>query len=238
MTGADLENLVNEAAILAARDNSLSVTAIHMDRAKDKILMGGERRMFISDHEKEITAYHEAGHTLLAKLLPGSDPIHKVTIIPHGMALGVTQQLPEDDRYHYTKSYLSNRLCVALGGRVAEKLVFEDLSTGAQNDLKMVNDLAEKMVCQWGMSEKLGAVTVTRGEEHPFLGRKLAQEKSFSEELAWLIDQEIAAIIRSAEQKAEELLTNNRVKLDALAKVLIQEETLDGKRVDAVLEAA
>jgi cell division protease FtsH len=238
MTGADLENLVNEAAILAARDNSLSVTAIHMDSAKDKILMGGERRMFISDHEKEITAYHEAGHTLLAKLLPGSDPIHKVTIIPHGMALGVTQQLPEDDRYHYPKSYLTNRLCVALGGRVAERLAFNDISTGAQNDLKMVNDLAEKMVCQWGMSEKLGAVTVTRGEEHPFLGRKLAQEKSFSEELAWLIDQEIAAIIRSAEQKAEELLTNNRVKLDALAKVLIQEETLDGKRVDAVLETA
>jgi cell division protease FtsH len=238
MTGADLENLVNEAAILAARDNSLSVTANHMDRAKDKILMGGERKMFISEHEKEITAYHEAGHTLLAKLLPGSDPIHKVTIIPHGMALGVTQQLPEDDRYHYPKSYLTNRLCVALGGRVAERLAFNDISTGAQNDLKMVNDLAEKMVCQWGMSEKLGAVTVTRGEEHPFLGRKLAQEKSFSEELAWLIDQEIAAIIRFAEQKAEELLTNNRVKLDALAKALIQEETMDGKRVDAVLEAA
>ena len=235
MTGADLENLVNEAAILAARDNSLSVTANHMDRAKDKILMGGERRMFISDRERQITAYHEAGHTLIARLLPGTDPIHKVTIIPHGMALGVTQQLPEDDRYHYPKSYLQNRICVALGGRVAERLAFNDISTGAQNDLKMVNDLAEKMVCQWGMSDKIGAVTVTRGEEHPFLGRKLAQEKSFSEEMAWLIDQEIAVIIREAEQKAEGLLSSNRTKLDALANALIEEETLEGKRVDEIL---
>lgn len=235
MTGADLENLVNEAAILAARDDSLSVTASHMDRAKDKLLMGGERKMFISDREKRITAYHEAGHTLIAKLLPGTDPIHKVTIIPHGMALGVTQQLPEDDRYHYPKSYLMNRLCVTLGGRVAERLAFNDISTGAQNDLKVVNDLAEKMVCQWGMSEKIGAMTVTRGEEHPFLGRKLAQEKSFSEEMAWLIDQEIAVIIREAEKKAEELLTVNRVKLDALASALIEEETLEGKRVDEIL---
>ena len=235
MTGADLENLVNEAAILAARDNSLSVTANHMDRAKDKILMGGERRMFISDRERQITAYHEAGHTLIARLLPGTDPIHKVTIIPHGMALGVTQQLPEDDRYHYPKSYLQNRICVALGGRVAERLAFNDISTGAQNDLKMVNDLAEKMVCQWGMSDKIGAVTVTRGEEHPFLGRKLAQEKSFSEEMAWLIDQEIAVIIREAEQKAEVLLSSNRTKLDALANALIEEETLEGKRVDEIL---
>jgi cell division protease FtsH len=235
MTGADLENLVNEAAILAARDNSLSVTAGHMDRAKDKVLMGGERRMFISDQEKMITAYHEAGHTLIAKLLPGTDPIHKVTIIPHGMALGVTQQLPEDDRYHYQKSYLINRICVALGGRVAERLAFGDISTGAQNDLKMVNDLAEKMVCQWGMSEKLGPVTVTRGEEHPFLGRKLAQEKSFSEDLAWLVDQEIAAIIREAEKKAEDILSANRSKLDALVKALVEEETLEGKRVDEIL---
>jgi cell division protease FtsH len=238
MTGADLENLVNEAAILAARDDSLSVSASHMDRAKDKILMGGERKMFISDQEKRITAYHEAGHTLIARLLPGTDPIHKVTIIPHGMALGVTQQLPEDDRYHYPKSYLINRICVALGGRVAERLAFNDISTGAQNDLKVVNDLAEKMVCQWGMSEKIGAVTATRGEEHPFLGRKLAQEKSFSEELAWVIDQEIAVIIREAEKKAEDLLTVNMPKLDALAKALIEEETLEGKRVDEILAAA
>ncbi|HEX9023530.1 MAG TPA: AAA family ATPase, partial [Geobacteraceae bacterium] len=237
MTGADLENLVNEAAILAAREDALAVSAAHMDKAKDKILMGGERKMVISDEEKRITAYHEAGHTLVAKLLPGTDPIHKVTIIPHGMALGVTQQMPEDDRYHYPKSYLVNRLCVALGGRVAERLVFGDISTGAQNDLKTVNALAEKMVCQWGMSDKIGAVTVTRGEEHPFLGRKLAEEKTFSEEMAWLIDQEIAVLIRDAEKKADDLVAANRASLDALAGALMEEETLEGARVDEIMGA-
>jgi cell division protease FtsH len=235
MTGADLESLVNEAAILAARENAPTVNKDHLEKAKDKILMGGERKMFISDKEKRITAYHEAGHALVANLLPGTDPVHKVTIIPRGRALGVTQQLPEDDRYHYPKAYLINRLCVALGGRVAERLVFSDISTGAQSDLKMVNDLVEKMVCQWGMSEKIGAMTFSRGEEHPFLGRKLAEEKSFSEEMAWLIDQEIAAIIKGAEQKAEDLVAANRTKLDALASALIEEETLDGKRVDEIM---
>jgi cell division protease FtsH len=235
MTGADLESLVNEAAILAARANELIISMAHLEQAKDKILMGGERKMFLSDKEKRITAYHESGHALVAKLLPGTDPVHKVTIIPRGMALGVTQQLPEDDRYHYPKSYLMNRLSVVLGGRVAERQVFDDISTGAQNDLKMVTELAEKMVCQWGMSEKIGAVTFSRGEEHPFLGMKLAQEKTFSENMAWLIDQEIADIIKTAENKAEELLTNNRKKLDALALALLEEETLDGRRIDQVL---
>jgi len=235
MTGADLESLVNEAAILAARANELTISMAHLEQAKDKILMGGERKMFLSDKEKRITAYHESGHALVAKLLPGTDPVHKVTIIPRGMALGVTQQLPEDDRYHYPKSYLMNRLSVVLGGRVAERQVFDDISTGAQNDLKMVTELAEKMVCQWGMSEKIGAVTFSRGEEHPFLGMKLAQEKTFSENMAWLIDQEIAEIIKTAENKAAELLTNNRKKLDALALALLEEETLDGRRIDQVL---
>jgi cell division protease FtsH len=235
MTGADLENLVNEAAILAARENTEAVTMLQLEQAKDKILMGGERKMFLSDQDKRITAYHESGHALVAKLLPGTDPLHKVTIIPRGMALGVTQQLPEDDRYHYPKSYLTNRLSVILGGRVAERLVFDDISTGAQNDLKMVTELAEKMVCQWGMSDKIGPVTFSRGEEHPFLGMKLAQEKTFSEEMAWLIDQEIAEIIRGAEATADELLRTNRDKLDALASALLEEETLDGKRIDEVL---
>lgn len=237
MTGADLENLVNEAAILAARENASTVTMSHMEQAKDKILMGGERKMYITDQEKRITAYHEAGHTLVAKCLPGTDPVHKVTIIPRGQALGVTQQLPEDDRYHYSRTYLMNRLAVALGGRIAERLVFGDLSTGAQNDLKMVNDLAEKMVCQWGMSEKIGAMTFSRGEEHPFLGRKLAEEKTFSEQMAWLIDQEIAAIIKEAELKAEEVIVANRPKLDALVDALLEEETLDGARIDQVIGA-
>jgi cell division protease FtsH len=235
MSGADLENLVNESAILAARDNAPAVDMYHLEQAKDKILMGGERKMFLSDAEKRITAFHEAGHALVAILLPGTDPVHKVTIIPRGMALGVTQQLPEDDRYHYPKSYLMNRLSVVLGGRVAERQVFGDVSTGAQNDLKMVTELAEKMVCQWGMSDKIGAITFSRGEEHPFLGMKLAQEKTFSEEMAWLIDQEIAEIIKTAENKAEELIRSNRDKLDAIANALLDEETLDGRRIKEVL---
>ncbi len=237
MTGADLENLINEAAILAARENATAITMNHLEQAKDKILMGGERKMFLSDKEKRITAYHESGHALVAKLLPGTDPVHKVTIIPRGMALGVTQQLPEDDRYHYPKSYLMNRLSVVLGGRVAERQVFGDISTGAQNDLKTVTELAEKMVCQWGMSEKIGAVTFSRGEEHPFLGMKLAQEKTFSEQMAWLIDQEIAEIVKAAENRADVLIANNRKKLDALAEALLEEETLDGKRIDQILAA-
>jgi cell division protease FtsH len=238
MTGADLEGLVNEAAILAARDNQLVVSLEQLERAKDKILMGGERHMVISDQEKRITAYHEAGHALVARLLPSTDPVHKVTILPRGRALGVTQQLPEDDRYHYPRSYLVNRLCVALGGRVAEIVVFNDISSGAQSDLKHVTELAEKMVCQWGMSEKIGAMTFSRGEEHPFLGMKLAEEKTFSEEMAWLIDQEIAALIRGAEGKSLELVSANRSKLDALAKALLEEETLTGERVDEILAKA
>ena len=149
----------------------------------------------------------------------------------------MTQQLPEDDRYHYPKSYLLNRLCVALGGRVAERLVFNDLSTGAQSDLKTVTQLAEKMVCQWGMSEKIGAVIYSRGEEHPFLGRKLAEEKSFSEQMAWLIDQEISALIKEAELKAEELVLSHRGKLDKLALALLEEESLDGHKVDEILKS-
>ncbi|NVN92196.1 MAG: ATP-dependent metallopeptidase FtsH/Yme1/Tma family protein [Desulfuromonadales bacterium] len=235
MTGADLENLVNEAAILASRENALAVTMEHLEQAKDKILMGTERKMFISPEEKRITAYHEAGHTLVARLIPGADPIHKVTIIPHGMALGVTQQIPEDDRYHYPQSYLENRLVVAMGGRMAERLVFGEVSSGAQGDLKVVTNLAEKMVCQWGMSEKVGAMTFSRGEEHPFLGMKLAEEKTFSEAMAWRIDQEVSAFITRAEQKAGELLAANRDKLDLLAQALQDEETLDGVRVDEII---
>ena len=235
MTGADLENLVNEAAIQAAREGAAAVTSSHLEQAKDKILMGGERKMYISPDEKRITAFHEAGHTLVAKLLPGTDPIHKVTIIPRGMALGVTQQLPEDDRYHFPKSYLENRLAVVMGGRVAERLVFGEVSTGAQSDLKAATDLAEKMVCQWGMSDKVGPMTFSRGEEHPFLGRKLAEEKSFSEAMAWRIDQEISAFIHTAEEKAEEIIAVNRPKLEALATTLVEEETLDGKRVEEII---
>ncbi len=237
MTGADLENLINEAAILAARGNAEEVTADHLERAKDKVLMGGERRVALSDPEKRITAFHEAGHTLAARLLPGTDPIHKVTIIPRGRALGVTQQLPDDDRHYYPRSYLMSRLAVLLGGRVAERLIYGDVSTGAENDLKVATELAEKMVCQWGMSDAIGPVAYSRGEEHPFLGMKLAQEKSFSEEMAWRLDQEISRIIAAAELQAKELLTAKRPTLEAIAAALTAEETLDGKRVDEIITA-
>lgn len=238
MTGADLENLVNESAILASREKATAVTMAHFEQAKDKLLMGGERKMILSDNERRLTAYHEAGHTLVAKLLPGTDPIHKVTIIPHSMALGVTQQLPTDDRYYYPRSYLENRICVALGGRAAERLYFGEVSTGAQSDLKLVTDLAEKMVCQWGMSEKVGPINFTRGEENPFLGRKLAEEKGFSEEMAWIIDQEITSIIRQGEKSADKLLSVNRTRLEALANALQEEETLDGARVDEIFRSS
>ena len=202
----------------------------------DRQLMGMARKLFLSDREKLITAFHEAGHTLVAKCLPYTDPIHKVTILPHGQALGVTQQLPEDDRYHYQRSYLMSRLAVMLGGRVAEKLHFGETSTGAQNDLKQVMDLAEKMVCQWGMSDRLGPLSYPRGEEHPFLGRKLAMEKVFSESTAWLIDQEIEKLINLAENYATEALEANRKILEILAQDLFDEETLDKARLEEIFQ--
>lgn len=238
MVGADLQSMVNEAALIAAREDADYVSNRHLEKAKDRQLMGMERKLFLSEHEKRITAYHEAGHTLVAKGLPGTDPIHKVTIIPRGRALGVTQQLPEDDRYHYQRSYLMSRLAVILGGRAAEKMVFGEFSTGAQNDLKLVMELAEKMVCQWGMSERLGPLSFSRGEEHPFLGLKLATEKVFSEKTAWLIDQEIEKLIGVAADCAEQLLRENRELLDTLALILFEEETLDSERLEEIFTGA
>ncbi|MCD6187254.1 MAG: cell division protein FtsH, partial [Desulfuromusa sp.] len=231
MVGADLEGLANEAALIAAREDADKVFRSHFEQAKDRKLMGMERKLFMSDQEKHITAIHEAGHTLVAVSLPNTDPIHKVTIIPHGQALGMTQQLPEDDRYHYQRSYLLARLAIALGGRAAEKLRFGEYSTGAQNDLKLVMDLAEKMVCQWGMSEKIGPLSFPRGEEHPFLGLKLATEKTFSDKTAWRIDQEIERLVHTAQSCAEHVLKENRDILEALANSLVEEETLDQERL-------
>jgi cell division protease FtsH len=200
--------------------------------------MGAERKLFLSEDEKRITAYHEAGHTLVAKLTPGADPIHKVTIIPRGHALGVTQQLPEDDRYHYQRDYLLSRIAIALGGRAAEKAVFGQLSTGAQNDLKQATELAEKMVCQWGMSEKIGPVVFSRGEEHPFLGRKLATDQSYSPQMAWIIDQEIERFVLEGEKAADRLVAEQETALRKLAEALLEEESLDGRRVDEILKMA
>jgi cell division protease FtsH len=236
MTGADLENLTNEAALIAIRKNKDKIDMSDFEEARDVILMGSVREETISDVERRITAYHEAGHTLVAWNLPGTDPIHKVSIIPRGMAMGVTQLLPEEDRHYYPKTYLMNRLSVALGGRVAEKTVFNDLSSGAQNDLKEATNLAEKMVAQWGMSDKVGPVNLGRGEEHPFLGRELALPKRYSEEMAWLMDQEIHALIKQAESKAEEVLKNNRKALDNLAEALLKQESLNKEDIDRIIK--
>jgi cell division protease FtsH len=235
MSGADLENLCNEATLFAARENATLVSMRHFDLAKDKVLMGVERPGLTDENEKRITAYHEAGHTLVAKLIPAMDPIHKVTIIPRGAALGITQLLPESDRHYYPKEYLLGKITVNMGGRAAESLVFDDTSTGAQNDLKQSTDLAEKMVCQWGMSERVGPITFSRGEEHVFLGKKIAQEKTYSEEMGWIIDQEIEKIVRACENRAVDLLRGHRDALDRLAEALIEREELQGADLDAVV---
>jgi len=238
MSGADLENLANEAALIAIRKSKDTIDMECFEEARDRILMGSVREEAISEMERRITAYHESGHALVAHELPGTDPLHKVSIIPRGMAMGVTLQLPEEDRHYYPKSYLMNRLAVALGGRVAEKLVFDDVSTGAQNDLKESTSLAEKMVAQWGMSEKVGPVNLGRGEEHPFLGRELAQPKHYSEDMAWLMDQEIRSLILNAESKAEEILTSKRSTLDKLAEELLKAEVLDRDDIERIIKEA
>jgi cell division protease FtsH len=236
MTGADLENMTNEAALVATRKNKDRIEMSDFEEARDLILMGSVREETINETERNITAYHEAGHALVAWNLPGTDPIHKVSIVPRGMAMGVTQLLPEEDRHYYPKTYLMNRLSVALAGRVAEKIVFNDSSSGAQNDLKEATNLAEKMVSQWGMSDKVGPVNLGRGEEHPFLGRELALPKRYSEEMAWLMDQEIRELITQAESKAEEILKNNGTALNNLAAALLKEEVLEKDAVDRIIK--
>ncbi len=235
MSGADLANLCNEAALFASRESADVVGPQHFDLAKDKVLMGIERPGLSDEAERRITAYHEAGHTLVARLIPGMDPVHKVTIIPRGAALGVTQLVPEGDRHYYPRAYLMGKLTVNMGGRAAELTVFEDTSTGAQSDLKQSTDLAEKMVCQWGMSDKVGPVTFSRGEEHVFLGRKLGQEKTYSEQMGWIIDQEIEELVRSGETRALELVREHRDALDRLAAALLEREELAGGEIDAIL---
>ncbi len=238
MTGADLENLTNQAALVALRKNESMVAMRHFEEARDTILMGGVREETITDAEKKITAYHEAGHALVARELPGTDPIYKVSIIPRGMAMGVTQLLPEEDRHYYPRAYLMNRLAVALGGRCAEQLAFNDMSSGAQNDLKEATALAEKMVAQWGMSDKIGPMSLGRGEEHPFLGMELAQPKRYSEEMAWIMDQEIQRLMQEAEGRAMDILTRNRQVLELLAGALMKEEVLDRTEVERIIMEA
>ena len=234
--GADLENLVNEAALLAARNNKEKVDMDDFELAKDKVMMGAERRsMIISDEEKRNTAYHEAGHALVAKLLPGADPIHKVTIIPRGMALGLTQQLPIDEKHTYGKEYLLNNLVILFGGRVAEELVLNHMTTGAGNDIEKATDLARRMVCEWGMSEKLGPMTFGKKEEEIFLGRDFTQKVDYSENTAIEIDTEVRRIIQESYHKAKDLLKSNIRLLHKVAESLLEKEVLDGSEIDAIV---
>lgn len=236
-SGADLENLVNEAALIAARKTKTQVEKTDFEAAKDKVLMGVERKsMIISDTEKKNTAYHEAGHALVAKLTPGTDPLHKVSIIPRGRALGITQQLPIDDRYTYPSGYLMNALAVLMGGRAAEEIALNHLTTGAGNDLERASDLARKMVTEWGMSEKLGPLTYGKKEEQIFLGREIAQHKDYSEKTAIDIDEEVKRIVIEAYNTAKNLLIANRDLLETLAKTLLEKETMDGSEIDILMQ--
>ena len=235
-SGADLANLVNEAALLAARQDKKVVEMIDFENAKDKVLMGVERRsMIISETEKRTIAYHEAGHALVADLLPGADPLHKVTIIPRGRALGLTQQLPADDKYNFSRDYLVNRITILLGGRAAEEIVFQQQTTGAGDDLEKATDMARKMVCEWGMSDKMGPLTFGKGEEHIFLGREVARPKDFSEETAVLIDSEIKRIVVECATRARHMIEINLEKLHALARALLERESLDGEEIARIL---
>jgi len=230
-SGADLESLVNEAALLAARKDKDKVDMRDLEEAKDKVLMGPERKsMVISEREKRTTAYHEAGHALVAKLLPGSDPVHKVTIIPRGPALGVTQQLPVEDRLSYSKDWAENRIAICLGGRIAEEIVFGQMTTGAGNDIDKATDLARKMVCEWGMSE-LGPLTFGKPEGEIFLGRDFGRTQDYSESTANQIDAQVKKIVTEAYQRAETLIHENEKVMHRIARTLLEKEVLDGEEV-------
>ena len=235
--GADLENLVNEAALLAARSDKDKVNMNDFELAKDKVMMGTERKsMIISDEEKRNTAYHEAGHALVAKLLPGADPVHKVTIIPRGMALGLTQQLPVDERHSQDRQYLLNNVTILFGGRVAEELILDHMTTGAGNDIERATELAHRMVCEWGMSEKLGPMTFGKKEEQIFLGRDFTQQQDYSESTAVEIDREVRRIIQDCYNQAKEILTTNLELLHLVAKDLLEKEVLDGAEIDVIVK--
>ncbi len=240
-SGADLANLVNEGALLAARANKKLVEMADFENAKDKVLMGVERKsLVVSAKERKITAYHEAGHALVAKLLPGTDPIHKVTIIPRGRALGVTQQLPAEDKHNYSREYLLNDIAILYGGRVAEEIVFgpQEVTTGAMNDLERATELARKMVCEWGMSERMGPLQFGKREEMIFLGREIAQHQDYSEQTAMEIDREVRGIAMENYERAKGLIQRRLETLHSLAETLLEREVLDGREIDAIVNGA
>ncbi len=234
-SGAELRNLVNEAALLAGREGDKIVTADHIDQARDKIILGATREEMMEEDEKKMVAYHEAGHTLMTKLIPNTDPVQKVTIIPRGRALGATEQIPEEDRHNFSRQYLLDRIAIMMGGRVAERLIFDDISNGAAGDLKQATKLARKMVTQWGMSGKIGPVAYNMGEEHPFLGRELAQPKDFSEYTARLIDEEVRSLIQEMEERTTKALNDHLDQLNTLASALLTHETLDSQEIEELL---
>jgi cell division protease FtsH len=236
-TGADLENLVNEAALLAARLGKERVEMVDLEQAKDKVMMGVERKsMIIPLEERRITAFHEAGHTLVAKMIPGTDPIHKVTIIPRGRALGITQQLPIDEKHTYPKDYLLNNIAIMMGGRAAEELVLNSQTTGAGNDIERSTEIARKMVCEWGMNDHLGPLSFGKKEEQIFLGREFAQHRDYSEETARLIDNEIRDIVTQGHGRAKEIIQTNMAILHKLANTLLEKEVLDGNQIEAIIK--
>jgi cell division protease FtsH len=237
LAGAELANLVNEAALLAARQNARAVTMTHFEEAKDKVMMGMERKsMIISEKEKKVTSYHEIGHVLVARMIPEADPVHKVTIIPRGRALGLTTYLPIDEKHTYSKAYLEAMIAYALGGRAAERIVFKELTTGAGNDIERATELARKMVTEWGMSEKLGPLAYGQRDEEIFLGRQITRHRNFSEQTAISIDDEIKKIVTTGMKKAEKILNENMDTLHRLAQALLEREILDAHEIDLVIK--
>ena len=235
-SGAELANLVNEAALYAALIDAENVKMSHFEYAKDKILMGAERRsMALTDEQKKVTAYHEAGHAIIAKLVPESDPVHKVTIVPRGVALGLMQQLPENDKHTYSKEYWLSRICIAYGGRAAEELIFANQTTGASSDSSVATSIARRMVCEWGMSDKLGPLAYGKKDEQVFLGRDFGHQRDYSEQTAYQIDEEIKSIIGQQMQRSRDLLKTHSDQLALIAEALLKHETLEGKQLDRIL---
>jgi cell division protease FtsH len=237
LAGADLENLVNESALLAARSNKKTISMIDFENAKDKVMMGNERKsMILTPQDKKVIAYHEAGHALVAYHTRGADPVHKITIIPRGQALGITAQIPEVERFNYPKSYMLGRIDILMGGRCAEKLIFNDTSTGAGNDIEVATNIARKMVCDWGMSDKIGPLKFGKKDEEVFLGRDYSQQKNYSEEKSIIIDHEISAFVKKAELNADKILSEYRHQLDDIAKVLLEKETISGDEMRDIID--
>jgi cell division protease FtsH len=235
LAGAELANLVNEAALYAARQNRKVAMMIDFELAKDKILMGAERRsLILTDAEKRTTAYHEAGHAVVAVIVPNADPLHKVSIIPRGMALGVTMQLPTDDKHNYSKTYCDDQLAILMGGRIAEEIYLKQMTTGAGNDIERATEMARKMVCEWGMSE-LGPLSFGKKEEQIFLGREISQHRDYSEETAIRIDEEVKRIISNAYNRARTIIESHAMELEKVAEMLLEREVLDGAEVRLII---